>query len=158
MLDPSRNAFVLMMSWPLSGFDTGGFQDVTVRVTGEPYFDLIVPESQSVRTSILSHARLKAAGNFAVAHQLLHLLWRQIKHAGQIISIDYRFGLSKINFHVWDLSIKVRICRANAHVAGTPISAPSITDHTDESTGQPIQLPISEAKNTFTAMAPTAKG
>ena len=50
------------------------------------------------------------------------------------------------------------MCRANAKVAGIPINAPSRTDHQEDTTGRPTQLPIRDAKNTFVAIAPAAKG
>lgn len=48
--------------------------------------------------------------------------------------------------------------RAKAQVVGMPISAPNTMDHKDDRIGRPVQLPISEAKNTFVAIAPAAKG
>lgn len=50
------------------------------------------------------------------------------------------------------------MCRAKAHVAGTPITAPIAIDHKVGITGNPIHVPISDAKNTFVAIAPAPNG
>jgi len=48
--------------------------------------------------------------------------------------------------------------RAKTSVAGTPIAAPIPMDQASDNTGRPTQLPMREAKKTFTAMAPAPNG
>jgi hypothetical protein len=47
---------------------------------------------------------------------------------------------------------------AKNHVAGTPMAQHSPMDQAVLNTGPPIQLNISDAKNTLTAAAPAPKG
>ena len=151
-------AFARWWSWSLSYGKARCLKYVALAVAGKPHSDSAVRESKAVAARMFINARFKKACDCPCAHQVFDGFGGEVQVLRKVCGLNDRFVLAKVDFHGSDSSIKVRMWRANTHVAGTPIIAPSTIGHPLDITGKPTQDPIREAKKTFIAIAPAPKG